>query len=293
MAQEASLEAIVAASLARPAPPEIAAMADALLARHGADVLAVLAYGSSLRGVDPSQTLIDLYVLTGTIGGVSGSALARWGCRLVPPNVHYAETVLEGSTLRAKYAILPLAVFERRCGPSTSNPYFWARFSQPCRLIHVRDETARARVVAACAEAVRTMLAEAGRIASPGADPLALWSGGFAQTYRTELRPEGPDRARQIVEANQDYYRAVTAAAGPLPALARAPWAWRRIGGKGLTVLRLVKAAFTFQGGADYLAWKIARHSGAPVPLKDWQRRHPILGALSLLPGLIRRGAVR
>jgi hypothetical protein len=54
-----------------------------------------------------------------------------------------------------------------------------------------------------------------------------------------------------------------------------------------------MKAAFTFAGGADYLAFKVERHSGERIELKPWQRRHPILGALSLLPGLLRRGAVR
>jgi len=39
--------------------------------------------------------------------------------------------------------------------------------------------------------------------------------------------------------------------------------------------------------------WKINRHAGTAVELKPWQRRHPILGALSLLPRLLARGAVR
>jgi hypothetical protein len=39
-------------------------------------------------------------------------------------------------------------------------------------------------------------------------------------------------------------------------------WALRRACGKALNALRLAKAAFTFEGGADYLAWKIERHSG-------------------------------
>ena len=56
-----------------------------------------------------------------------------------------------------------------------------------------------------------------------------------------------------------------------------------------MSVLRLAKAAFTFAAGADYLAWKISRHSGIEVKLKPWQRRHPVLGALvsRRIPGWI------
>jgi len=49
----------------------------------------------------------------------------------------------------------------------------------------------------------------------------------------------------------------------------------------------------TFAGGADYLVWKINRHAGTEIALKPWQRRWPILGALTLLPRLLRRGAIR
>ncbi|MDB5737075.1 MAG: hypothetical protein JWO65_743, partial [Sphingomonas bacterium] len=45
--------------------------------------------------------------------------------------------------------------------------------------------------------------------------------------------------------------------------------------------------------GLDYLAWKINRHAGADVVIRPWQRRWPILGAITLLPRLLARGAVR
>ena len=67
----------------------------------------------------------------------------------------------------------------------------------------------------------------------------------------------------------------------------------RRIEGKLLTVARLTKAAFTFSGGIDYLAWKINRHAGTQIVITDWQRRHPLLAAVTLVPRLLRQGAVR
>ena len=67
----------------------------------------------------------------------------------------------------------------------------------------------------------------------------------------------------------------------------------RRVEGKFLSAVRLAKASTTFAGGADYIAWKINRHAGTDIKLKPWQRRFPLLGAISLLPRLLRSGAIR
>ncbi len=70
-------------------------------------------------------------------------------------------------------------------------------------------------------------------------------------------------------------------------------WAALRRNGKALTLARLAKASATYAGGLDYLAWKISRHSGQKVEIRPWQRRWPILGAITLLPRLIAKGAIR
>jgi len=72
-------------------------------------------------------------------------------------------------------------------------------------------------------------------------------------------------------------------------------WKWflRRANGKFVSFSRLVKGAFTFDGGIDYLAWKISRHSGVEITPTPWQRRHPILAGLMLFIQLRRRGAFR
>ena len=49
----------------------------------------------------------------------------------------------------------------------------------------------------------------------------------------------------------------------------------------------------TYAGGIDYLAWKINRHAGTDIQIKPWQRRWPLVAALTLLPRLLRRGAIR
>jgi hypothetical protein len=262
-------------------------IADHVRARHEPGVVAILAYGSCLRE-KTSEGLIDLYVLTRDYSSVSRNPLSRFLCRLVPPNVYYAET----KGLRAKYAVLPLSRFATLA--RAQNPYIWARFGQPCAVVYAQDEKAVAAALTQCAE---TMWAEAAAISQAGDDALAALTRLFAATYATELRPESSARASVIVNADRAFYEASAVrhlgAGWRSTNETQANWRTRRIIGKALSVARLVKAGFTFQGGADYMAWKIERHSGVQVQITDWQRRHPVLGALSLLPQLLKKGAVR
>ena len=192
------MEKLAGRTLAMEVALEIIAMADHVRAQHS-EVLAVLAYGSCLRGVATTESLIDLYVLTSTLNGVSGNALLRAGCRLVPPNVHFAECQFQGRTYRAKYAVLPRALFA--AWMKRDNPYFWARFSQPAALLWASDPIARAMVAKSCAQAAETMFANA-RALTDASDPLDIWAAGFAATYATELRAETASRARSVVDAN-------------------------------------------------------------------------------------------
>ncbi|HKY89451.1 MAG TPA: hypothetical protein VJM11_00365, partial [Nevskiaceae bacterium] len=70
-------------------------------------------------------------------------------------------------------------------------------------------------------------------------------------------------------------------------------WSRRKRLGKPLNLLRLAKAAFTFDGAMDYVAWKVERHSGVKVEVSEWQRRHPLLAAPGLYLRLKRRGVIR
>jgi hypothetical protein len=278
-----TLETLIAETLAQRVAPEISAMADHVRDLHKG-VVAVLAYGSCLRGVKDS--LIDLYVLTGEFSGISANALSRIGCSLAPPNIYYAEAVFDGHLIRAKYAVLPLPLFAQSM--AASNPYFWARFAQPTALLFSTD----GRAAAAITQAVRTMFGHALGLAE-GDEPLDVWVKGFSATYETELRAEASQsRAASLVAAHEDYYRAAASLMQGITPI-RTNWAVLRATGKVWSLVRLIKAAFTFTGGADYLAWKIERHSGHRIEVTDWQRRHPVLAGLTLLPQLLRRGAVR
>jgi uncharacterized protein YmfQ (DUF2313 family) len=305
-----ALRALVAAELARPVDPAVRAMAAAIAARHDG-ARAVLYYGSTLRESRLDGLMLDFYLI---VADYDRAFDARWMARanrLLPPNVF----PFEHNGLIAKYAILSEADFARLASPATRNVSVWARFAQPSRLVWSAEPAAADAAIAAVAQAAPTLLDAARPCLPDSLDPLDLWRRAFALTYAAELRAERQGRAGSVVDAEPERYRAFTlpvlSAAGltahlvngrllfdrPISTAERAQgeraWARRRREGKALTLLRLAKASATYAGGIDYLAWKISRHSGHRIEIRPWQRKWPILGAISLLPRLIMRGAVR
>ena len=272
-----------------PVDPPVSSIAAAIAAEHVGASRAVLFYGSCLRQKQLDGLMLDFYLIVSDYRAAYRKSWLAAANRLLPPNVFYFEH--EG--LAAKYAVLSEADFRRLTGPETSSVSVWARFAQPSRLVWVADDAARDRAIDAVARAAPTLLASAGP--RSGEDRLDLWRRAFFLTYSAELRSERKGRARSVVDIEPERYERFTAAT---LAIARsmhpsASWPWRRIEGKSLSVLRLAKASLTFDGGAEYIAWKINRHAGTNIELKPWQRRHPLLAAITLAPRLLRSGAVR
>jgi hypothetical protein len=280
---------VVRNSISTPVGDDAQFLADAIRQRLPR-ALALLVYGSTLRGAPARDTLIDFYVLVDRLGdGVSkAAAIAGW---LVPPNVYYIELNRGSDTLRAKYAVVTMAVLEQRVQRSESNPYFWVRFAQPMSLAYCRDEGIKIKVLDCVTTAIRTAYGF-GLPVAQGGKGIDVWRALFAKTYRTELRPERAGRPASIVDLHKDYFRRVsTFLDGVEPR--RAFWPWIVTKGKALTIVRLAKAAYTFSGGVDYVAWKIERHTGQKLALSDWQRKHPLIAGLLMLPKLLRQGLLR
>jgi hypothetical protein len=283
------LRELVAEELSLPVDPRVTAVAGAIAAKRGAASKAVLFYGSCLREQQLDGLMLDFYLI---VSNYRAAYAKRWlaaANRLIPPNVFY----FEHDGLAAKYAVLSEADFARLNGPETRSVSVWARFAQPSRLVWAADAQARQSAIDAVSRAAPTLLAAAGAV--EGSDPLDLWRRAFALTYSAELRAERKGRATSVVDLDPGRYRRFT---GPALAVAKAlqvsgGWTRRRAEGKMLSVLRLAKASATFAGGPDYIAWKINRHAGTNIALKPWQRRWPLLAAISLLPRLLRSGAVR
>lgn len=281
------LATLVAAELAQPVDPRVIAMASALAAKHGDASRAVMFYGSCLRDTELDGLMLDFYLIVSDYPSAFEKQWMATANRLIPPNVF----PFEHDGLMSKYAVLSEADFHRLNGPETLNVSVWARFAQPSRLVWARDEAARGKAVAAVARAAPTLLGAAGCV--PGESILDWWRRAFALTYSAELRAERKGRGTSVVDSDPARYETFGNAAAPLVAANGGRWGLRRVQGKTLSVLRLAKASATYAGGPDYIAWKINRHAGTNIALTDWQRKHPLLGAISLLPKLLRSGAIR
>lgn len=280
---------LVRDELATPVDPRVAAMAQAIAAEYPGSARAVLFYGSCLRERELDGLMLDFYLIVSDYGDAYPKHWMAVANRLIPPNVF----PFQYDGLIAKYAVLSEGDFNRLNGPETRNVSVWARFAQPSRLVWAVDDTARDRAISAVARAAPTLLAAAGRV--DGEAPLDWWRRAFSLTYSVELRAERTGRAQSVVDADADRYARFSE-----PAMAAIPvdapkggWARRRIEGKFLSIARLAKASLTYAGGIDYLAWKINRHAGTRIEIKPWQRRWPLVAALTLVPRLMRSGAIR
>jgi hypothetical protein len=328
MTEPIAARAALVALLAREANQTVAAparaMSDAIVARHKDCLIATLFYGSCLRpaGDNPDsvgpgavgEQLMDFYAVVDNLRRANGGTLAAAGNRLLPPNVFYLEVPYDGTRLRCKYAVVTLAQLGRLVRADTLQNYFWGRFCQPTAVPFARGAGTRDKLAELLADAVTTMVGATAPLFGAPFTARDLWVRALAESYGAELRPESAARPAQVHDANAARYATLTApalaaagfttatdadgrfapVAGPRARRrSRRAWMMRRLLGKTLNVLRLLKAVFTFEGGADYVAWKIQRHSGVRLDMSDWQRRHPLLASPVLALRYWRKSAFR
>ncbi|HEV7232827.1 MAG TPA: hypothetical protein VGN36_01180, partial [Sphingorhabdus sp.] len=279
---QASLTQMVADELAVPAQPQVQAFAAHIAAQYGEAARAVLFYGSCLRSEQLEGQMLDFYLIVSDYEAAYGKGwLANWNRRL-PPNVF----PFQHDGLMAKVAVLDEKDFHNLNRLDASAVSVWARFAQPSRLVWVADDAARLMAARAISGAAPTLLNAALAFVEREVDVLDLWQSGFRMTYDAELRAERNDRPASVVEFDPERYERFGKAALQHTLIAnelrgdkvhilpdpqrrimqeRNRWPGLRRRGKMLTVARLAKAAFTYAGGIDYLAWKINRHAGTQI----------------------------
>jgi len=305
-----SLTQLVAEELAIPPQPGVSEFAQHIAAQYGAASRAVLFYGSCLRSEQLEGEMLDFYLIVSDYEAAYGKGwLATWNRRL-PPNVF----PFQHNGLIAKVAVLSERDFHHLNRPAASAVSVWARFSQPSRLVWSADDDARQAAILAISGAAPTLLNAALAHVEREVDVLDLWQSGFQMTYGAELRAERKDRPSSVIAFDSERYERFGRAARhhtmianevrggkihllPDPerriAQEQRRWPTLRRRGKLLTVARLAKAAFTYAGGIDYLAWKVNRHAGTKIKVRPWQRKWPLVAALFLVPKLLAKGAVR
>ncbi|MBI6564016.1 hypothetical protein YA0852_07910 [Pseudomonas synxantha] len=309
------LLATVAQACALPVADELQALVQVLRARFGDGLSGLLFYGSCLRSGDPTQGLVDLYVLVDDYASVRTTLLPRLADQWLPPTVFLLKTATpDGRMLRAKCALISLKDFEEGT-TRWFQSYLWARFSQPSRLVYYRNMAVRDRVHASVANAVMRMMSQTLAAQDQTFSSMAFWERAFSLTYGSELRPENANRPAEIVGHNAAYYAQVTCdAAASVPGLtpsrhqsdvfthhctasqkrqSRRRWNLRRAQGRTLNVLRLIKSLFTFEDGVDYVIWKLERHLGEPVEVSPHLHRYPLIFCWPLLWRLFKNRRLR
>ncbi len=306
------LRALIDDELRRAVSPAVVTLAERLAARALGGAAAVLFYGSALRD-SALDGVLDFYVLVDRARDWPGPWLATCANRLLPPNVGYLEETVDGRSLRAKYAVMTVAQFRRAMSVQRLDTTLWARFSQPCACIHARSEADRLTMRDAVCDAVVAAAHWAAMLGPLRAAPIAYWRALYARTYAAELRVErssrgadllvhdGPRYARLLPLAWEEGGLAFTTAldevapvlAPDARAIAECRWRVRRRLGPLLNLLRLLKAALTFDNATDYVAWKVERHSGYRIEPTPFQRRHPLLAAPGIYWRLRRLGVLR
>src|SRR5690606_24827620 len=138
-----------------------------------------LFYGRCPGGGDALEGLVDLYVRADRYEPVDRRRLLRALKRPLPPNAHYIDAPFEARTVRAKYALLTLAQFERLVQRRTLQSYFWARFAQPTRMVFAASPAVQQRVTRALATAVATTAGETVPLLDPEAVRNDLWARAF------------------------------------------------------------------------------------------------------------------
>jgi hypothetical protein len=303
---------VMAADLAQPAPSGLQPLINGLLERHGDQVQAMVLYGSCRRDKDIHDGLVDLLVVIKSYRHTHPGLLASTLNWSLPPNVYFLQAESQTGPIRCKYAVISLSQFMRRARSFTDH-YFWARFTQPCRLVYVAERSTLAEQIARIrAQAAQQYCRRIAPLIAGATSACRLWELALQTTYRCELRPEAPGNARRLIEADPEFWKRLTAAlaqagtlkrSGPdqymspghrgLRPLVQAEWLTRRLSGKLFNLARLFKAAGTFSNGIDYITWKVERHSGVRVEPTERMRRYPRLAAWGLAWRMWRQGGFR
>jgi len=301
----------------REPPDGVRALAEVLLNSYGESTQAILFYGSCFRTGDDTDGLVDLYLIVDSYRAALPNRSQAVANRLLPPNVYYLELAVQDRVVRTKYAVLSLEDLQRGTSRQWFHSYLWGRFAQPAGLLYVRNNQVEKKVREALARAVITFITRVVPATEERFTARDLWRDGLLLSYRAELRSEKPDKLVHLVESAPEYYEQITRAAiGSVPFKveiiaeqdgflyqAHIPtsvryrshlaWTLRKLQGKVLSLLRLFKAVFTFEGGVDYIQWKIERHSGVRVEWTPRLKRHPLLAACILSWRLYRKGGFR
>ncbi len=286
-----------------PDQAQLRPLIDSILARHewasgNSPVVGIVYYGSCFRHSDPTNGLVDFYVVVDSFRAAGIGRAASIAGLLLPPNVYYLTVDGPNGPLSCKYALI--TALQLKQGVSTwFSSNIWGRFAQPLAIVHARDAEAWNQIHTACGQAVVTLLNRALPALGTGrATPERWFERALALSFSSEIRVEPSHRPREFIGTRADEYARRFQAARSLVSyqiidngdgemiaeisqiktcMSRLSWLVRVVHGRIVSGLRLVKSCFTSEGAIDYGAWKLARHTGYYPQINERVRRHPLI----------------
>ena len=268
---------------------------------------AIVLYGSWLRG--KRDTVVDLYVIVDSYKYLD-SPLDKILTNFFSPNVYQQVGENLAKDFRVKFAVINLEQFKKRVA-NDFHPYFWARFAQPTHILYVKNIEVRQALAATFKDATKRMIKESVPMLPKKFTTEMLWETALKLTYSAELRSESDTAPQSIIKTSLPELKSLTESIASECSLKKtndvwqndtnrfdylkkaAIWQTRFFIGKGLSIMRLLKAVFTFENPLDYLVWKIERHTGIKEEPTRLQRKHPLIFSWSLIWRLYRKGGFR
>ncbi len=296
--------------------PQVRESLDILADACGANLVAVIFFGSVLVGTSPTQdSAVDLFVIVEDYkrfyrdlgsrlpAARSASVMAALN-KVLPPNIIYLRNPGD-LRVGAKCFIMDRDGFAKGLSRDSDDHFCRGRLIQRVQIVYARSDDVREEIEHALEDARRVALEWVPLYLSRTFSALEFCRRMLEVSYRGEIRPESRSRVRDVFGAQKTYFLLMFGrlledgvASGRLeragdeyrlphkPRISTSLW-WRFFffKSKARATLRWGKYMLTFEDWLDYVARKAERRTGVRLELTQAERRLP---ALLLWPKLFR-----
>lgn len=291
-----------------PRDPVLEHLASVLAGAGGGQVMVILLYGSHLQASAPDRwSAYDFVVVVEGYGAFYRSLRAAgflsrpaWLLTalsyVLPPNVIAFDPGRPDGAI-AKCAVYKASHFRRALSIRAPDHFLKGRVAQRIALAWCRGSETEVWVKDAVAKA-RGDIPRWVRPYLPSGFDLERFAESMLQvSYRAEIRPEHPDRVKQVFQAQRtalmEVARSSLAAAEEMGFVHLEAGEYRyvdppgrlaRLGRSGYFVWSKVRATarwakyiFTFDDWLDYIGKKLERRAGMTIEVSERERRWPLL----------------